>query len=72
MMQHIIELDHQTEKNLSEVAMYAHKSKDDILLAVIQSYLLQQAKRNDLEQFLKPYKVKLKGYKFDRDTANER
>jgi len=71
-MQHIIELDYQAEQNLSEIAVHAHKSKDDILLTVIKGFLLQQAKRNDLEQFLKPYHINLKGFEFDRDIANER
>ena len=70
-MQHIIELDHQTEKNLSEVGMHAHKSKDDILLAVIKRYLRQQEKCSDLEEFLKPYNINLQGYEFDRGAANE-
>lgn len=71
-MQHIIELDRQTEKNLSEVALHTQKSKDDILLAVIKNYLRHQTKLEDLDQFLKPYKANLSGYKFDRDAANER
>ena len=51
--------------------MHAHKSKDDILLAVIKRYLWQQAKRSDLEEFLTPYKINLQGYEFDRYIANE-
>ena len=71
-MQHLIELDNQAEQNLSEIAIQTHKSKDDILLTVIKGFLLQQTKRDDLEKFLKPYNINLKGFKFDRDAANER
>ena len=71
-MQHIIELDYQTEQNLSEIAMHTHTSKDDILLTVIKEFLLQQTKRGNLEQFLKPYNINLTGFEFDRDVANER
>ncbi|WP_428355111.1 hypothetical protein [Methyloprofundus sp.] len=71
-MQHIIELDQQTEKNLSEIALHTHKSKDVILRTVIKNFLQQQSKRNDLEQFLKPYSIDLNGFEFDRDMANER
>lgn len=62
-MQHIIELDRETEEILSEIEIHTQKSKDDILLEVIKNYLLQQAKRADLNQFLEPYKANLSGYR---------
>jgi len=77
-MQHIIELNNQAEKNLSAIAMHTRQSKDDILLTVIERFLLQQAKAkaqtqcDSLEKFLKPYHIDLKEFKFDRDIANER
>ena len=70
-MQHIIELDYQAEKDLSELAMHAHKSKFDTLLTVVKRYLRQQLKRSNLEEFLKPYQVNFQGYTFARDAANE-
>ena len=71
-MQHTIELDKQAEQRLSVIATDNQKSKDDILLLAIKGFLHQQSSKNDLEQFLKPYQLNMKGFKFDRDNANER
>ena len=68
----MIELDQQAEQGLSVIATDNQKSKDDILLLAIKSFLQQQSSQNNLEQFLKPYQLNMDGFKFDRDGVNER
>ena len=71
-MQHTIELDQQAEQRLSVIATDNQKLKDNILLLAIKGFLQQQSSKKDLEQFFKPYQLNMNGFKFDRDSANER
>lgn len=71
-MQHTIELDNKTENILSVIAIDNKQSKDDILLLAVKGFLQQQSSKSNLKQFLQPYQLNMDGYKFDRDSANER
>ena len=71
-MQHTIQLDSKTEQILSLIAMDNEQSKDDVLLLAVKSFLQQQSSKKKLERFFKPYQLNMDGFKFDRDSANER
>ena len=71
-MQHTIQLDSKTERILSLIAIDNEQSKDDVLLLAVKSFLQQQSSKKKLERFFKPYQLNMDGFKFDRDSANER
>lgn len=71
-MQHTIELDNKTEQILSLFAIDNEQSKDDALLLAVKIFLQQQSSKKKLERFFKPYQLNMDGFKFDRDSANER
>ena len=71
-MQHTIELDQTAEQILSVIAIDNEQSKDDVLLRAVKDFLQQQSSKNDLKRFFEPYQLNMDGFKFDRDTANER
>ncbi len=71
-MQHVIELDQQTEQNLNTYVVSSGKTEKDILAIAVKDYLQQHIKRKSLEQKLKPYQINLDGFSLDREMANER
>lgn len=71
-MQHVIELDQQTEQNLNNYVLSSGETEKAILASAVKEFLQQHAKQKSLEQALKPFEINLDGFKFDRERAHER
>jgi len=71
-MQHLIELDQQTEQSLNSYILDSGKAEKDILANAVKQFLQQRLKQKTIEHTLKPFKIDLEGFRLDRDRANER
>lgn len=71
-MQHLIELDQQTEQSLNSYVLDSGEAEKDILASAVKQFLQQHLKQKTIEHTLKPFEVDLEGFRLNRDRANER
>ena len=71
-MQHVIELDQQTEQILSHYISSSGKTEHDILASAVKDFLRNRTKPHALERVFQPFEINLDGFSFDREEANER
>ena len=55
-----------------ELAEYKHISAAELIEQLVKSYKAEITKRDELKAFFKPYQKNIKGFKFNREEANER
>jgi ferredoxin-NADP reductase len=71
-MQHIIELDEETEQGLRNYSLSSGETKKTILASAVKEFLQQHSKQKSLEQALKSFVINSDGFKLDRECANKR
>jgi len=67
-----VQISDDVASQLYELAKIEHISATELMEQLVKAYKVEMAKRNELEEFFKPYQKDMTDFKFSREEANER